>query len=161
MILFAYTLLLAYLSNEQASCEILRLSCETYANFSIVSHNKRVNHTFRTIPGTDRQTCQLECSQNAKCKSINVKNVDHSCELNNKSFHDPKDRAVTLESSGWVIYSPSYKERLVSVLHGAALGSKIFMLYSRQCWHINNKLAQTILYIYRKRSNITISHSYI
>ena len=97
-----------------AECEILRLKCETYANFSVIHKNKRQkSNTYKTLNYTDDPTCKLECSQDPKCKSINVNVDEEICELNNKSAYDPVDRVLIILSPGWKFYSPSYVERLV------------------------------------------------
>ena len=102
---------------KYAKAEILRLKCETYANFSVIYENRRQNSsTFRTIFATDKSACQFECSVEPKCKSINVNIDEEICELNDKSASDPLDRAVTISSLGWRFYSPSYEERLVRYL---------------------------------------------
>ena len=108
-----YRLFMIILIAAEAVSEILRLKCETYANFSVVQENKRLNHTFVTFFSTDKSTCQYECSLDSRCKSINVKNDEDICELNNKSSDDPRDRISTVPAAGWTFYSPSYKERLV------------------------------------------------
>ena len=110
-----YRLLIILLIAGKVEAEILRLKCETYANFSVVQENKRLNHTFATFFGTDKPTCQYECSLDSRCKSINVKNDEDICELNTKSSDDPRDRISTVPVAGWTFYSPSYKERLVIV----------------------------------------------
>ena len=107
--------LLLIFAAEQAATEILRLKCETYANFSVIQKNKRLmNHTYLTLTDTDLPMCQYECGKDARCKSINIKNDEDICELNSKSADDPKDRVATVPEFEWTFFSPFYKERLVT-----------------------------------------------
>ena len=116
MLAFTFKILLISYIHKYAKSEILRLKCEMYANFSVIHENRRQNsNTFRTLHATDESTCQLECSKEPKCKSINVNIDEEICELNDKSASDPMDRVVTMSSIGWRFYSPSYEERLVSL----------------------------------------------
>ena len=95
--------------------EILRLKCGTYANFSVIYENQRLrHHTFLTLVDTDKPTCQYECGRNRRCKSINVNEDEYICELNEKSADDLKDNVTTNLEVGWISYSLSYKEILVS-----------------------------------------------
>ena len=108
-------LLFTALAVKEAATEILRLKCETYANFSVIQENKRLmNHTYLTLTNTDLPMCQYECVKDAKCKSINIKNDEDICELNSKSADDAKDRVATIPEFGWTFFSPFYKERLVT-----------------------------------------------
>ena len=113
---FALQIFLVSFLYNLAECEILRLKCETYANFSVIHENTRQNNgTYRTLLYTDDSTCKLECSQDPKCKSLNVNVDEEICELNNKSAYDPMDRVVTISSPGWKFYSPSYEEQFVGL----------------------------------------------
>ena len=88
---------------EQAATEILRLKCETYANFSVIQENKRlINHAYLTLTDTDLPMCQYQCGGDARCKSINIKNDEDICELNSKSADDAKDRVATIPEFGWI-----------------------------------------------------------
>ena len=111
---FSILVILAILS--LADCEILRLECETYANFSVIHENRQqIGATVRILLATDGLTCKLECSREPQCKSINVNDYEEICELNDKSAMDPIDRVVITSSTGWIFYSPSYDEQLVSL----------------------------------------------
>ena len=112
--LLGRSFLLMIFAAVQAATEILRLKCETYANFSVIQKNKRLmNHTYLTLTDTDLPMCQYQCGKDAKCKSINIKNDEDICELNSKSADDPKDQVATDPKFGWKFFSPFYKERLV------------------------------------------------
>ena len=98
---------------KQQMGEILRLSCETYANFSIIEENKRIGNSFRTMFDTDKSSCQYECAKEPRCKSVNFNDGVQVCELSEKSSDDPKDSITTNADNGWDFFSPSYHEILV------------------------------------------------
>ena len=106
-------LLILSLMYNQDMGEILRLSCETYANFSISEENKRIDDSFRTIVETEKASCQYECAREPRCKSINFNDREQLCELSEKSADDPKDSIRTNTDNGWDYFSPSYNETLV------------------------------------------------
>ena len=111
---FTFIVQLLSLLFSNGSAEILRLTCETYADFSIIHQDKRLdNTTFTTLFDTEQSKCEYECSVDSRCKSVNFKRDENICELNNKSPDDARDRISTVPSFGWTFYSPSYKERLV------------------------------------------------
>ena len=106
--------ILSLLASSNANAEILRLDCETYANFSVVHEDKKLNsHAFATLFDTQQSKCEYECSLDSRCKSINFKREENICELHDKSADDARDRISTITSVGWTFYSPSYKEILV------------------------------------------------
>ena len=109
-----FMLQLLFLVSSSAYAEILRVDCETYANFSVVHEDKKLNsHAFKTLFETQQSRCEYECSHDSRCKSINFKRKGNICELHDKSADDARDRISTITSVGWTFYSPSYKERLV------------------------------------------------
>ena len=114
MLTFFVTFFVLTLTQQRVRSEILRLECETYANFSVTHENRRQNEgTFRRLMDTDEPTCKIECTKEPECKSINVNVNEDVCELNNKSASDPMDKTETISSFGWSFYSPSYNETLV------------------------------------------------
>lgn len=117
MRILTYRLFIIIFIATEVVSEILRLKCETYANFSVVQENRRLDSAFTTLFDTDKPTCQYECILDSRCKSINVKDDENICELNSKSSDDAKDRISTVPAAGWTFYSPSYKERLVIIFN--------------------------------------------
>ena len=114
MLTFFVTFFVLTLTQQRVRSEILRLECETYANFSVIHENRRQNEgTFRRLMDTDQLTCKVECTKDPECKSINVNVNEDVCELNNKSASDPMDKTETIPLSGWSFFSPSYNETLV------------------------------------------------
>ena len=102
---------------KESMAEILRLQCETYANFSVVHQNTRLhNHRFEPPLDTDTEMCQVECGMDPKCKSINVNEDEFICEINDISAADPKDQTNAVQETGWTFYSPSYTDRLVYLI---------------------------------------------
>ena len=93
--------------------EILRLKCETYANFSLIQEDRRLESAFRTLWETDRSACKYECAMEQRCKSINVNDDENICELNEKSADDPRDNITAKKENGWIYFSPSYNETSV------------------------------------------------
>ena len=103
---------------SNARAEILRLGCETYSDFSVILEGKKLDsHPFRTLLETQQPKCEYECSLDSRCKSINFKKEENICELHDKSADDARDQISTMTSVGWTFYSPSYKERLVSIFY--------------------------------------------
>ena len=102
---------------RQTIAEILRINCETYADFSVMHENARLSDgAFRTLLETDSETCKYECATEERCKSINFNDDENICELNAKSAEDPKDATEVNIGNGWKYYSPSYNEMLVCLL---------------------------------------------
>ena len=117
MLKFLATFFVLALTQQRARSEILRLECETYANFSVTHENRRqIDGTFRRLLDTDEPTCKIECAKEPECKSINVNVKEDTCELNNKSASDPMDKTETISSLGWSFHSPSYNETLVRLI---------------------------------------------
>ena len=117
MLTFLSTFFALTLTQQRVRSEILRLECETYANFSVTHENERQSDgIFRRLMDTDEPTCKIECTKEPECKSINVNVNEDVCELNNKSASDPMDRTETIPLSGWSFHSPSYNETLVRLI---------------------------------------------
>lgn len=99
----------------QTAAEILRLECGTDASFSVIQQDKRLHDSYYSLHDTDKFQCQYECSQDKRCKSINVHEADYVCYLNAKSSMDPRDRVSLSSQTGWTFYSPLYNETAVRI----------------------------------------------
>ena len=98
---------------------ILRLSCLTYANFSIVKSDHKLttgNLLLQTFNDVSEDECEDKCTKHQLCKSINTRNTSGvNCELNGKSTEDPFDNVMLSGSNGWTYKTTDHKARNVSL----------------------------------------------
>ena len=136
-----------YLSSRYAcfialgiKAELLRLPCQSYANFSIIKPNTALQGSvISTLLFTTDNQCESMCIMEGRCKSFNREvSGDMRCELNDKTTEDRKDNVTTVARPGWTFKSTDYDFHLVSrkkVIMNSFLG------YSVVCKHWSLQIA--------------------
>ena len=93
---------------------ILRLPCDTFAEFRIFSIGKRLTgHVLRTDKGLEDGQCMMKCVEHRKCRSYNLNVKDKICELNSKAHAD--NGTMLADETDWIYKSTDYKNLLVSI----------------------------------------------
>ena len=96
---------------------ILRLPCLTYGKFTIIKNDAALQgYVLTTFLSTDAKTCELECLQNKRCKSINTHDDNETCELNGESTEEWASSAVLTPAIGWTYKSTDYNAMQVNAL---------------------------------------------
>ena len=99
----------------ELNCEILRLPCTSYANFSIIKQDYALEGSvIKTLYFVSENQCKSGCVMNPRCKSYNKEvDGDQRCELNDKTPEDKKDAATIVKRPGWIFGSTDFKFHLV------------------------------------------------
>ena len=91
---------------------ILRMWCETYADFTIFKREKGLDGSpLKEISNTNDRGCMRLCVQHPKCRSYNVERTASKCELNSKALGD--ENALLVSRPGWIYKSTDYSSTLV------------------------------------------------
>ena len=92
---------------------ILRLSCRSYADFSI-SLDAMVDSgsILRELTSKTKRACVLECVSLAACKSVNFKSANGQCQLLERGFNE----SVTFlaQKAGWTYLTTDEEDPNVS-----------------------------------------------
>lgn len=141
------SLLLFLAKNSPSLCRILRLSCGSYANFSMRKSGFYLKgHVIREFPFLDLKYCYNHCLLDPLCKSVNVARGGNGlCQLNNASFYDPMDYVSLTKNNSWGYHSTNFSDRLVSIisqlleflLNKHKMWTKITLITSRKSWPRN------------------------
>ena len=93
--------------------DILRLECQSYADFSIVLHNVVDTGIILKIMVTKGlRECVLNCISLSGCKAINFRKVDKRCELLALGFNKN-----LIEKAGWIYSTTDELRTKVNILH--------------------------------------------
>ena len=95
---------------------ILRLPCETFADFSYVKEDQVLQGSLlATFNDKSEEQCADQCVLNYYCKSINIKNDATVCQLNSQSAADVSDNCSLVAGVGWKFKSTNYTDRMVVI----------------------------------------------
>ena len=92
--------------------DILRLECQSYADFSIILHNLAdTGLILKNVIAKGLRECILSCISFLGCKAVNYKSVDGKCELVGSGLN--KD---LVERSGWIYSTADELKTKVNIL---------------------------------------------
>ena len=116
---------------QKLYAHILRLSCLTYGNFSILKIETRLTaYVLEALNDLSEDECEDKCLNHRLCKSINTKNSNGvNYELNSKSTEDPFDDVISTESSGWTYKTKDYKAKNLSDIKFLSFASDRAMIH--------------------------------
>ena len=78
--------------------DILRLECQSYADFSIILHNLAdTGSNLKNMITKGLRECVLSCISLLGCKAVNYKTVDGKCELVGRGLNNN-----LIEKTGWI-----------------------------------------------------------
>ena len=93
--------------------DILRLECQSYADFSIVLHNLTdTGSILKNMIAKGLRGCILNCISMLGCKAVNYKMVDGKCDLVGRGLNKN-----LVERTGWVYSTTDELKIQVNILH--------------------------------------------
>ena len=89
--------------------DILRLDCQTFADFSIFLENLAdVGSILKSIIAKGLRECVLECTSLSNCTAVNYKKLGGTCELVGRELNKN-----LVEKTGWVYLTTDKQNRKV------------------------------------------------
>ena len=109
--------LLLYLC--RTDCRILRLPCQTVAEFSIEKKQYMLEgYVIEEFSNVGLHECYEFCLHNKQCKSVNIEMGDYGlCQLNNASSYDSIDNVQLVRNPNWIFRSTNYSDTKVIALN--------------------------------------------
>ena len=139
-------LLVILMATRSSVEEILRLECQTHADFSISLQGLAdVGSILTTHAVTGLRECVLHCISLPNCKAVNYKKDGGNCELVGRQL-----TKFLVSKTGWTFVTTDHKEIRVgafhpminrltksplteAVLENASLGSYLLLLETKKC----------------------------
>ncbi|XP_065067425.1 fibropellin-1-like isoform X1 [Rhopilema esculentum] len=95
-----------------AQSTILRLPCQTFAEFRVFHMDKALKgHVIKTERDVDDIGCTRKCVEHHKCRSYNLNVQTKECQLNERRHGENGTQLV--DAPGWLYKSTDYSKKLI------------------------------------------------
>ncbi|XP_065067481.1 neurogenic locus notch homolog protein 2-like isoform X1 [Rhopilema esculentum] len=95
-----------------AQSTILRLPCQTFAEFTVFHMGKALKgHIIKTERDVDDIGCTRKCVEHHKCRSYNLNVQTKECQLNERRHGENGTQLV--DAPGWLYKSTDYSKKLI------------------------------------------------
>eukprot|EP00795_Rhopilema_esculentum_P003142 gene3143-1447_t len=95
-----------------AQSTILRLPCQTFAEFTVFHMGKALKgHVIKTERDVDDIGCTRKCVEHHKCRSYNLNVQTKECQLNERRHGENGTQLV--DAPGWLYKSTDYSKKLI------------------------------------------------
>ncbi|XP_065060448.1 neurogenic locus notch homolog protein 1-like [Rhopilema esculentum] len=95
-----------------AQSTILRLPCQTFAEFTVFHMDKALKgHVIKTERDVDDIGCTRKCVEHHKCRSYNLNVQTKECQLNERRHGENGTQLV--DAPGWLYKSTDYSKKLI------------------------------------------------
>ena len=100
----------------RSSTYILRLPCQTIAEFKVIRTDSILNDIapLAKVEAIDEAMCQSECVSHNRCKSLVISN-EGTCLLYDKSHEDIRDNVEISYELGYTYFSTLFNESQVRI----------------------------------------------